>query len=209
MIVEEENTSARLSSVELFNMQDWKWTPLPEMLNKRSSRAAVAMGDQVLVFGGYNGKHDLDTGEVMDMSTEKWKTLLSTMSTRRAVLYAAALGDHILSSEESMARRPFPVWNSFISPVEHGSRYPIWAQPDVILPWLWLDSRPMFLEAWAPTPQKCSILKPIGGLPCHPCPRTNANALRLWPLATASLCLVTVSWIALIFRQGRGVAFRP
>eukprot|EP00026_Physarum_polycephalum_P005196 Phypoly_transcript_05226.p1 GENE.Phypoly_transcript_05226~~Phypoly_transcript_05226.p1 ORF type:complete len:623 (+),score=105.55 Phypoly_transcript_05226:58-1926(+) len=64
----------RLSSVEVYRMDEGRWTPLPPMALPRSWFGAVTMADgNIYALGGYDGKTRAKSVEVFDPRAGRWE----------------------------------------------------------------------------------------------------------------------------------------
>jgi len=71
-----------------------EWTSLPHMQTKRSHCAAVSVGEQIYVVGGYDGNSSLTSVEVYSPTSRKW-TSLPPMQTKRYYCAAVSMGGQI------------------------------------------------------------------------------------------------------------------
>lgn len=72
-----------VSTVEIFNPLNNKWTKSTPMRTLRSRVGVSVLDGQLYAIGGYNGTERLDTVEVYDPRDKKWKVVAPLTCPRR------------------------------------------------------------------------------------------------------------------------------
>ncbi|KAF4654630.1 kelch-like [Perkinsus chesapeaki] len=96
-----------LSTVEVYDDYTRKWSRAPPMRNKRVGAAAMAVGDELYVVGGYRAHPDQPLGcvEVYNPWLNRWKRLPSAMQIPRFGHSLAVVGDRYLYAIGGDSRR--------------------------------------------------------------------------------------------------------
>ncbi|XP_067928140.1 kelch-like protein 18 isoform X1 [Watersipora subatra] len=83
-----------VSTVEVFNPLQSRWTKSVPMRTLRSRVGVSVLNGQLYAIGGYNGAERLNTVEIFDPLDQKWKAV-APLSCPRSALGAAALDDKL------------------------------------------------------------------------------------------------------------------
>ncbi|MFT7580579.1 MAG: kelch-like protein 12, partial [Myxococcota bacterium] len=71
------------------------WHSLADMPTERNSAFAAAVGDHIVVAGGFNGSVKLDVIEIYDTVNDTWETCSTSMSSAFSAGTAATLNDQL------------------------------------------------------------------------------------------------------------------
>ena len=71
--------SQSLRSTEIFDLESEQWVIGPSLTTARANLGAAVVCDRLYVFGGFNGKHFVNTLEYLDLTTNEWTTFIPNM----------------------------------------------------------------------------------------------------------------------------------
>ncbi len=83
--------SSILDTAEAYDMASDTWTTLTPMPTARNSAFAAAVGNFIVVAGGFNGSSTVNTIEIYDTVSDTWETCSTSMSSSFSAGTAAAL----------------------------------------------------------------------------------------------------------------------
>ncbi|PKN58964.1 MAG: hypothetical protein CVU56_03205 [Deltaproteobacteria bacterium HGW-Deltaproteobacteria-14] len=83
--------SSILRATEAYDMATNTWYPLTDMPTKRNSAFAAAVGDHIVVAGGFSGSTTLAVIEIYDTVNDTWETCTTSMSSAFSSGAAASL----------------------------------------------------------------------------------------------------------------------
>lgn len=64
-----------MNSAEFYDPTTNTWSPLPNMISRRSGVSCVAHKGYIYVVGGFNGLSRMNTGERFDPETQTWSSI--------------------------------------------------------------------------------------------------------------------------------------
>ena len=89
------NQDSRLSSGELYNVEENQWYPAPSMKRTRSDAAVTVCMGKIYVLGGFDGFNPTNSVDVYNPLGNKWRSLNRPMNTRRSGVKAVSIGEKI------------------------------------------------------------------------------------------------------------------
>ena len=89
------NQDARLNSVEVYNLEENQWYPVPAMKRTRSDAAVTVCMGKIYVLGGFDGFNPTNSVDVYNSLGNKWRSLNKPMNVNRSGVKAVSIGDKI------------------------------------------------------------------------------------------------------------------